>query len=95
MTLINVFQQAWASCPDLKPVLVSVALVDLVPEDMQNLSLFGDMYGEWKFNRIAQVMDSVNEKYGSTALYLGGIHHVRETAPPRIAFQSIPDVSLK
>ena len=95
MTLINVFQEAWASSPQLKPVLVSVALVDLVPEVMQNLSLFGDMYGEWKFNRIAQVMDSVNEKYGSTALYLGGIHHVRETAPPRIAFQSIPDVSLK
>src|SRR5437588_5059965 len=95
MTFINVFQQAWASCPNLKPVLVSVALVDLVPEDMQNLSLFGDMYGEWKFNRIAQVMDSVNAKYGSTALYLGGVHHVRETAPPRIAFQSIPDVSLK
>ena len=95
MTLINVFQEAWASCPQLKPVLVSIALVDLVPEEMQNLSLFGDMYGEWKFNSIAQVMDSMNEKYGSTTLYLGGIHHVRETAPPRIAFQSIPDVSLK
>jgi len=95
MTLINVFQQAWANCPDLKPVLVSVALVDLAPEEMQNLNLFGDMYGEWKFNRIAQVMDNMNEKYGSTALYLGGIHHVRETAPPRIAFQSIPDISLK
>ena len=95
MTLVNVFQQAWADCPKLKPVLVSVALLDLVPEEMQNLSLFGDMYGEWKFNRLAQVMDKVNEKYGSTALYLGGIHHVRETAPPRIAFQSIPDTELK
>jgi len=40
-------------------------------------------------------MDNMNEKYGSTALYLGGIHHVRETAPPRIAFRSIPDISLK
>ncbi|PYP92479.1 MAG: DNA polymerase [Candidatus Angelobacter sp. Gp1-AA117] len=95
MTLINVFQQAWAQCPKLKPVLVSVALVDLVPEEMQNLSLFGDMYGEWKFNRLAQVMDTVNEKYGSSTLYLGGIHTVRETAPPRIAFQSIPDTNLK
>src|SRR5947209_16052935 len=95
MTLVNVFQQAWADCPKLKPVLVSVALLDLVPEEMQNLSLFGDMYGEWKFNRIAQVMDKVNEKYGSTALYLGGMHDVSETAPPRMAFQSIPDTELK
>jgi DNA polymerase-4 len=95
MTLIKVFQQAWKNCPQFRPLLVSVALVDLMPEEMQNLTLFGDIYGEWKFNHIAQVMDSVNAKYGSTTLYLGGIHHVRKAAPPRIAFSSIPDPDLK
>jgi DNA polymerase IV len=95
MTLVNVFQEAWQQCPDRKPVVVSVALLDLVPHDKRNLSLFDDMYGGWKFDRLAEVMDKVNKKYGSTALYLGGIHEVRHAAPPRIAFQSIPDMDLK
>ena len=95
MTLVNVFQEAWRNCPDYRPVMVSVTLVDLVPQKMRNLTLFDDMYGGWKFDRLAEVMDQVNAKYGSTALYLGGIHSVREAAPPRIAFQSIPDMELK
>jgi hypothetical protein len=75
--------------------MISVALVDLIPEDMRNMTLFDDMYGGGKVDRLAQVMDSVNAKYGSTTLYLGGIHKVREAAPPRIAFKSIPDMKLK
>jgi hypothetical protein len=47
MTLVNIFQEAWADCPKFRPV------------------------------------------------YLGGIHKVREAAPPRIAFKSIPDMNLK
>ena len=95
MTLVNVFQEAWKDCPKRRPVMISVALVDLVPEDMRNMTLFDDMYGGGKVDRLAQVMDSVNAKYGSTTLYLGGIHKVREAAPPRIAFKSIPDMKLK
>jgi DNA polymerase IV len=96
ITLVNVFQEAWKKCPDYnRPVVVSVALVDLVPENMRNLTLFDEMYGGWKFDRLAEVMDKINAKYGSTALYLGGIHAVRDAAPPRIAFQSIPDMKLK
>jgi DNA polymerase-4 len=95
MTLVNVFQEAWKDCPKRRPVMISVALVDLIPEDMRNMTLFDDMYGGGKADRLAQVMDSVNAKFGSTTLYLGGIHHVKEAAPPRIAFKSIPDMKLK
>jgi DNA polymerase-4 len=95
MTLVNVFQEAWKDSPKLRPVMVSVALVDLIPENMRNMTLFDEMYGGGKFDRLAQVMDSVNAKYGSTTLYLGGIHKVREAAPPRIAFKSIPNMNLK
>jgi DNA polymerase IV len=95
MTLVNVFQEAWKECPKVRPVMVSVALLDLIPENMRNMTLFDKMYGGEKFDRLAQVMDSVNAKYGSTTLYLGGIHKVREAAPPRIAFKSIPDMNLK
>jgi DNA polymerase-4 len=95
ITLVNVFQEAWRECPKLRPVMVSVALLDLIPENMRNMTLFDKMYGGEKFDRLAQVMDSVNAKYGSTTLYLGGIHDVRTAAPPRIAFKSIPDMNLK
>ena len=95
MTLVNVFQEAWKECPKVRPVMVSVALLDLIPENMRNMTLFDKMYGGEKFDRLAQVMDSLNAKYGSTTLYLGGIHKVREAAPPRIAFKSIPDMNLK
>lgn len=95
MTLVNIFQEAWKDCPKRRPVMVSVALVDLIPENMRNMTLFDEMYGGGKFDRLAHVMDSVNAKYGSTTLYLGGIHKVRDAAPPRIAFKSIPDMDLK
>src|SRR3954468_4358116 len=95
MTLVNVFQEAWQDCPKRRPVMVSVALMDLIPENMRNMTLFDEMYGAGKFDRLAEVMDSVNAKYGSTTLYMGGIHKVREAAPPRIAFKSIPDMNLK
>jgi DNA polymerase-4 len=95
MTLVNVFQEAWKDCPKRRPVMVSVALLDLMPENMRNMTLFDEMYGGGKFDRLAQAMDSVNAKYGSTTLYLGGIHNVRNAAPPRIAFKSIPDMDLK
>ena len=95
MTLVNVFQEAWKECPKVRPVMVSVALLDLIPENMRNMTLFDKMYGGKKFDRLAQVMDSLNAKYGSTTLYLGGIHDVRNAAPPRIAFKSIPDMNLK
>ena len=95
MTLVNIFQEAWKKCPGFRPVMVSVALLDLVLENMCNLTLFDEMNGGGKFDRLAQVMDNINAKYGSTTLYLGGIHHVRESAPPRIAFMSIPDMKLK
>ena len=95
MTLVNIFQEAWTNCPGFRPVMVSVALIDLMPENMRNMTLFDEMYGAKKFDRLAETMDRINAKYGSTTLYLGGIHKVREAAPPRIAFKSIPDMNLK
>lgn len=95
MTLVNIFQEAWKDCPKRRPVMISVALLDLLPENMRNMTLFDEMYGAGKFDRLAQVMDTVNAKFGSTTLYLGGIHKVKNAAPPRIAFKSIPDMNLK
>jgi DNA polymerase-4 len=71
MTLVNIFQEAWRDCPKRRPVMVSVVLVDLLPENMRNMTLFDEMYGGEKFDRLAEAMDRINAKYGSTTLYLG------------------------
>jgi DNA polymerase-4 len=48
MTLVNIFQEAWTNCPGFRPVMVSVALIDLMPENMRNMTLFDEMYGAKK-----------------------------------------------
>lgn len=87
ISLLETFHKLWKTCPAVKPVMVGVSLYDLVPDNLHTASLFS----EGKRNQLSQTMDSINAKYGSNALYLGGIHHVREAAPTRIAFSSIPD----
>jgi DNA polymerase-4 len=68
--------------------MVGVSLYDLVPDNLHTAALFAE---EQKRSQLSRAIDSINAKYGSNALYLGGIHHVREAAPTRIAFSSIPE----
>jgi DNA polymerase-4 len=78
----------WKGCPTGKPVMVGVSLYDLVPDNLHTAALFPE---EQKRNQLSRAIDSINAKYGSNAVYLGGVHHVREAAPTRIAFSSIPE----
>jgi hypothetical protein len=39
-----------------------------------------------------QAMDAINLKFGTDKVYFGGIHGVKQAAPTRIAFTSIPDL---
>jgi DNA polymerase IV len=67
---------------------VGFSLYDLVPDNLHTIALFPE---EQKRGQLSRAIDSINAKYGRNALYLGGIHHVREAAPTRIAFSSIPE----
>jgi DNA polymerase-4 len=64
------------------------ALFDLVPTHLHNLSLFEDP----KRDKLMQAMDSINMKFGTDKVYFGGVHQVKQAAPTRIAFTSIPDL---
>jgi len=88
ITLVEIFRKMWQDCPEGKPSIVGVALYDLVPDAGHTLSLLGE---EEKRGKLCQAMDSIQAKYGGGAVYLGGFHQVRDAAPVRIAFTSIPD----
>jgi DNA polymerase-4 len=88
ISLLETFHKLWKGCPTGKPVMVGVSLYDLVPDNLHTAALFPE---EQKRNQLSRAIDSINAKYGSNAVYLGGVHHVREAAPTRIAFSSIPE----
>jgi DNA polymerase-4 len=88
ISLQETFQKLWKGCPTGKPVMVGVSLYDLVPDNLHTASLFPE---EQKRSQLSRAIDSINAKYGNNAVYLGGVHHVREAAPTRIAFSSIPE----
>jgi DNA polymerase-4 len=88
ISLLETFHKLWKGCPTGKPAMVGVSLYDLVPDNLHTAALFPE---EQKRGQLSRAIDSINAKYGSNALYLGGVHHVREAAPTRIAFSSIPE----
>jgi DNA polymerase IV len=88
ISLQETFHKLWKGCPAGKPVMVGVSLYDLVPDNLHTAALFPE---EQKRSQLSRAIDSINAKYGSNAVYLGGVHHVREAAPTRIAFSSIPE----
>jgi len=89
VTLLEAFRKMWKECPNLgPPMLVGVALYDLIPDAIHTASLLQD---ESKLGRLSEAMDFLNTKYGSSTLHLGGLQQVRSAAPTRIAFSSIPE----
>ena len=88
LSLMETLRKLWKACPSGKPSMVGATLYDLVPESCHTLSLFEE---EHKRLTLCRTMDSINAKYGGNTLYLGGLHHVRNAAPTRIAFSSIPE----
>ena len=95
-TLIEGLQKLWSMRPTgeiyERPFLVSVTLIDLVPDALHTLSLFSGLDEEVGRRELATTMDRLNHKYGTETLYFASMHLARAAAPTRIAFQSIPDL---
>ena len=72
----------------IQPKVVSVTLFDLIPSMQHTPSLFDADAA--RRERACEAMDSINRRYGKDTVYPGCIHSVREAAPTRIAFTSIP-----
>ncbi len=95
-TLNEGMQKLWSMRPVggmyEKPFLVSVTLLDLVPDSLHTLSLFSSLEEEAGRSQLTTTMDRLNHKYGTETLYFASMHLARAAAPTRIAFQSIPDL---
>lgn len=92
LSLVQVFCRMWDQHPPwAPPMLVGVTLQDLVNRASATMSLFDT---DHRRADLARAMDRVNMKHGRDSIYLGVTHDVLDSAPTRIAFTSIPDLSL-
>jgi len=90
LTLQEGLNVLWEKRAPGNPMKVGVTLSGLIPDKHRTFSFFDDP----KRINLSRVMDAVNAKYGKNALYLGGVAEVLTSAPTRIAFSSIPDITL-
>lgn len=74
------------------PLLVGVLLIDLVNEKNYTPSLFPD---DCRRRDLFASLDALNLRYGKNALYFGGSHRARDSAPMRIAFTRVPDLETE
>jgi DNA polymerase-4 len=91
LALLQTFCKMWQDCPQGKPSFVGVTLYDLIPAFLHTAGLFAE---ESRGEKLSQTMDRLNLKYGVNTLYVAGVHKVRDAAPPRIAFNSIPEFDV-
>jgi DNA polymerase-4 len=89
LTMVEVFSELWKRLPSARPLQVGVTLFDLVADHNAARPLFE---GEQKRIELSRTMDQLNTRFGAQTVYLGGMHHVNEAAPPRIAFNHIPQL---
>lgn len=89
-SMLQAFEAAWSErSPEGTPLQVSMVLFDLVTQASAPLPLFPE---EQRKTNVAHVIDRINERVGSNAIYFASMHDARQAAPMRIAFTHIPDV---
>ncbi|TVQ53311.1 MAG: DNA polymerase [Phycisphaerales bacterium] len=95
MELLEAFGSIWpmsaARLLPGTPLRVSITLHELEANASVAPPLFP---GARKRLQLAQTMDAINTKFGRAAVYPGSMHDSRKTAPTRIAFKNIPDLTL-
>ena len=67
-----------------------VVLHDLANAESMTLPLFEEQVRE---SNLAGTMDAINRRFGPDTLYPASMHSARDSAPVRISFTQIPDVS--
>ncbi|MGB3634288.1 MAG: hypothetical protein WA982_09635, partial [Rubrobacteraceae bacterium] len=91
--MVQALSALWRSRPSAgTPLKVSVVLYDLVHENCRTPPLFTEDERGFKLMR---AMDTVNSHFGANAVYLAAMQSSLHTAPSRIAFTHIPDISVE
>jgi DNA polymerase IV len=95
-TLIRALHKLWNQRPQgpayQQPFFLSVVLAGLVPEARHSLTLFDAQDGSEGRQRLAETMDTLNNKYGMSTLAPATMLAAFEAAPTRIAFRSVPEL---
>ncbi|MGL4460621.1 MAG: Y-family DNA polymerase, partial [Planctomycetia bacterium] len=89
-TLLLQFEKLWRRrTPTGRPILkVEVCVVGLVAASQVARPLFDDME---KPLRVSRAMDEINDRWGGSTIYFGGMHDHRHPMDDKIAFGRIPD----
>ncbi len=91
-TLLHEMLRLWERRPLGGSILmVGVTLSDLSYGSGATRPLFSDAQ---KRDRLSSAIDRINAKAGRAAIYPASMHGARKSAPARIAFSNIPDLSL-
>lgn len=88
-TLQKHLSALWSGCPQHTPLQVGVWLFNLVPNEQHTMSLFE---ADDRQYRLSTAMDALNDRYGHGAVYFANVGTIRDAAPTRIAFTSVPDL---
>jgi DNA polymerase-4 len=95
-TLIGALRKLWSARPKgpdyQQPFFLSVTLSDLVPDALHSLTLFDAQDGTGERLRLAEAMDTLNNKYGMSTLAPATMLAAFNSAPTRIAFRSVPEL---
>jgi DNA polymerase-4 len=92
--LIKGFNKMWGRNPykEFIPTQVGVVLFNLLDEKYATLPIFEDYE---KNKSLYKAIDLLNRRYGYSAVYFGGAHTARNSAPMRIAFTQIPNLEIE
>jgi DNA polymerase-4 len=72
--------------------MVGVTLFELLERRGSAPSLFGE---DIRRDRLNEVVDRLNSRFGGHTIYVGGAQSALDSAPMRIAFSHIPDLKLE
>ncbi|MEO8205561.1 MAG: DNA polymerase, partial [Chthoniobacterales bacterium] len=91
--LINHLNQLWKRLPESTPppLLIGVTFAPLVKEEETTQVFFENP----KCGKLDTAIDLLNERFGKNTVYFGGAFGALKSAPMRIAFNRIPDISTE
>ena len=93
LSFIHALGQLWQDHPAAAgpPLKVGLVLHELHPASGQSRDLFALAEGA----ALDAAVDRINQRFGPQAVYFGGAHAARQSAPMRIAFSHIPRPELE
>lgn len=91
-TLLQVLHHLYWKKPAGRILKVGVVLGDVIDDRQIPDHLFPQ---DRNLLKLSRAMDQVNQRFGIRGAYFGGLHHVLQRAPMRIAINRIPNIRLE